>query len=96
MYKCSIRVKLFGSSTEVQQATFYTKWCSQNMTISPVKYKFLFSVSGTNVLPPSSQLCTFYHLSKLTEEMLVFGTLSHSLAVQLVSLHLLANFLQNA
>lgn len=68
------------------------------MTNSPVKYKFLFSVSGMNKCPAS--FMTVYTLSLVqtywaAEETLLFSTLSYSLAVQQVSLHLLANFLKN-
>lgn len=70
------------------------------MTNSPVKYKFLFSVSGMNKCP-ASFFMTVYILSLVqtywaAEEMVIFGTLTNSLAVQQVSSHLLANFLQNA
>lgn len=89
MYKCSIRVKAFGSSTEVPQATFYTKWCSQNMSNTPVKYNSLFSASGMNKCP-ASFFRTMYILSLVqtywaAEEKLVFSTLSHCLALQQVS-----------
>lgn len=103
IYKCSIRVKAFGSSTEVSQATFYINaavktWLTAQSSIN----SYFLSLTWTNVLPPSSWLCVFYHMSKLTEQLRKcsvpwhWGTLSHPLALQQISLHLLANFLQNA